>query len=156
MKHLLPSTPTFHPSGLARDDAQQPSSETLFHSNVDSPNAISPLPMVMYDRANEDLLRPYAERVADLVGASMVQSAASNPVCCIWIEITGWTPNPGSRGYIINIQPGASIIQGSDEEQLRQAIERLETIAARHGDHIKLPTGLLTNYRMNAEQHASG
>lgn len=113
-----------------------------------------PYPIVMYDRENEERLKSYAERIAKLIGTTAVQASDHNPVCCVWLEITGWTPNPGTGGYIINHQPGGSLIQASDEEQLRLAVEHFESTATRYGDHIEVPVGVLTNYDVSAEPDA--
>jgi hypothetical protein len=111
--------------------------------------SIRPCSIVMYDSAREKQLEPYAQRIAKLIGATHVQVSPRNPVCCVWLELTGWTPNPGKRGYMINNQPGGSIIQASDEEQLKLAVERFESSAKRYADHVEVPTGLLTNYEVH-------
>jgi hypothetical protein len=113
-----------------------------------------PYPIVMYDREDEELLKPYAEQIAKLIGTTAVQASDLNPVCCVWIEITGWTPNPGTGGYIINHQPGGSLIQASDEDQLLLAIERFEATATRNGDRLEVPIGILTNYVVSSKAHA--
>jgi len=135
----------------ARDDEDDTNVGPQTHTHLEFPATVRPFAMVMYDSANEEVLRPYAERVAELVGTTAVQAVDRNPVCCMWIEITRWTPNPGVRGYIINNQPGGSTIQAVDEEQLRLAIERLDANAVRHDGYVELPTGILTNYRVNAD-----
>lgn len=147
--------------GCRREPSAVPGADPLAVSHsADSTQTISdrvatrPFPMVIYDRDDEELLRPYAERIAKLIGTTAVQASDHNPVCCVWIEITGWTPNPGSGGYIINHQPGGSLIQASDEDQLRLAIERFEATATRNGDRLEVPMGILTNYIVSSEAHA--
>jgi len=108
----------------------------------------------MYDRDDEELLKPYAEQIAKLIGTTAVQASDHNPVCCVWLEITRWTPNPGIGGYIINHQPGGSLIQASDEDQLLLAIERFEATATRNGDRLEVPIGILTNYVVSSKAHA--
>ena len=78
----------------------------------------------------------------------IVQAADRNPVCCVWLEITGWLPNPGQPGYIIVNQRGGSMIQASDGEQMRLAVERFAATAKRSADHVAVPAGLLTNYEI--------
>ena len=139
------------------DGDQENSGDTAIRSdtNPHSLTSTRPFSIVMYDSANEELVRPHAERIANLIGTKIVQASPRNPVCCVWIEITGWTPNPGNRGYIINNQPGGSIIQASDADQLRLAVDRFESAATRYDDHVELPTGLLTNYNVNTEPLAT-
>jgi len=117
-------------------------------SLLDAPGYIRPFPIVMYDKADEEQLKPYAERIAKLTGARIVNAMNANPVCCVWLEITKWTPNPGYPGYIINNQPGGSVIQASDPDQMRLAVERFESTAKRYEDHVTVPMGLLTNYNV--------
>ena len=118
-------------------------------SNV-TPGFIRPFPVVMYDRANQEVLAPYAERVAKVIGANIVQAAPENPVCCVWIELSRWLQNPGSPGYVMINQAGGSIIQASSEEQLRLAIEAFESVVERKGDFVEVPSGLVTNYEVRA------
>ena len=117
--------------------------------------SVRPFPIVMYDSANKEQLKPYAERIAKLIGVKVVQASPRNPVCCVWLELTRWTPNPGKQGYIINNQAGGSIIQASDEEQLRIAIERFESSAQRHGDYVEVPAALLTSYDVYAQANVT-
>jgi hypothetical protein len=110
---------------------------------------IRPFPVVMYDSADEQLLAPYAQCVAKRIGSEVVQAAPRNPVCCVWIELSNWVPNPGVSGYIINNQPGGSVIQASNEEQLRLALDRFESSMKTQDGKVKVPAGLMTNYHVH-------
>jgi hypothetical protein len=72
--------------------------------------------------------------------------AEHNPTCCFWIELDGWRPNPGTGGYIINVQPGGARITGSDLEQIRLAIDRLKDMLIEEKGAKQVPIGLFTNY----------
>jgi len=116
--------------------------------------------------AMEDYIRPYdfvgcpkgasaahkasAQRIADILGVKLILQQNVNPVCCTWVEVNRWTPNPGQRGYLINNQGGGSLISASDEEQLQAAVDRF--IASIHtiNGKVHVPSGLMTNYRLAA------
>ncbi len=117
-------------------------------SSAESPAFTRPFPNVMYDIANKKILKPHVERIAKLIGIKSAFPSARNPVCCVWVELTDWRPNPGNHGYIINNQPGGSVIQASNEEQLKLAIKRFESSITSGKDGIQVPVGLMTNYKM--------
>src|SRR4051812_37001161 len=85
---------------------------------------VRPFPMVATARGASDARKVAAKEVAAAIGVSTFSELERNPVCCIWIEVTGWVPNPGEPGYFIINQGGGSIISASDDEQLRKAVER--------------------------------
>jgi hypothetical protein len=68
-----------------------------------------------------------------------------NPVCCVWVEITNWTPNPGVAGYVIVNQPGGRIISASDLAQLRAAVQRFQQTIRKNGNSVEVLLGLLRN-----------
>lgn len=139
---------TVTPISVASEEVDSPRTVTN-NPSAEPPSYIRPFSIVMYDRAQEEHLKPFAERVANLLGIDNCQSFERNPVCCVWLEITGWTPSPGDRGYVINNQPGGSLIQASDVEQMRLAVERLESVAKQYEDHVEVPAGILTSYSIN-------
>ncbi|PQO45363.1 hypothetical protein [Blastopirellula marina] len=69
-----------------------------------------------------------------------------NPGCALWVEVTGFKPNPGVGGYVIVIQPGGIVLTATDAEQLERAIERIKQVRQVKKDGVYLPVGLLTNY----------
>ena len=109
---------------------------------------IRPFPILMYQESEATDLKPLAEDIGKLLGSPVIQSAKGNPVCCVWLEITNYTPNPGEPGYIIINQGGGSIIQASDVEQMKLAVERFKSTAKKTADGVLVPQGLLTNYKI--------
>lgn len=67
-------------------------------------------------------------------------------MCCIWMEISNWTPNPGAPGYIMVNQSGGSVVSASNQEQLVLAVKRLKQEMQGKGAEAKVPQGLLTNF----------
>jgi hypothetical protein len=106
---------------------------------------LQPFRIVSYSAAPKEL-PPLADDIAKFVGTPIVMASDKNPVCCVRLEITGWTPNSGKGGYIIVNQPGGSIIQASDLEQMKLAVERFKSSAKKMEGHVLVPQGLLTNY----------
>ena len=92
--------------------------------------------------------------VADAVGVGTVSVMEKNPVCCIWLEVTGWTPNPGEPGYFVINQAGGSIISASDEEQLQKAVERFKKSIRKSADGAEVPLGMMSSYRFVAPSAA--
>jgi hypothetical protein len=87
-----------------------------------------------------------AKEVADAIGVQLIIESATNPTCCVWLEITGWTPNPGDAGWIIVNQGGGSIISASNIEQLRTAVSRFKKSIRKNDNHVEVPVGLQTSY----------
>jgi len=77
-----------------------------------------------------------------------------NPVCCIWLEIGNWTPNPGGPGYVVVIQPGGAVIRASTDAQMTLALERLKQVRRIEGERVLLPLGLFTNYPVHCWRQA--
>ena len=69
-----------------------------------------------------------------------------NPVCCLWIEVDQWSPNPKEAAYIILLQEGGGRIIASDANQLQMAVARLMQLREGGDDRPLLPHGLITNY----------
>jgi hypothetical protein len=115
-------------------------------SSSELPEFIRPYPVVGVSTDADDDVKSAASEIASAIRVDLVIEGKTNPVCCVWIEISRWTPNPGTPGYIIVNQPGGSIITASNAEQLRLAVKRFkESIRVNDGE-IQVPTGLLTNY----------
>jgi len=110
-----------------------------------------PFPIVMVPTMAGDEHRQLADVVAELIGVARVQESTTNPVCCIWLEINHYTPNPGSPGYTIINQPGGSIITASNIAQLRAAVERFKQSARQNNGHVEVPVGLMTSYPVVGE-----
>jgi hypothetical protein len=105
-----------------------------------------PFPIVGFSIDADENVKAAAREINDIIDAKFVWECKTNPVCCVWIEISRWTPSPGTPGYIIVNQPGGSIITASNAEQLRLAVERFkESIRVNDGE-VQIPMGLLTNY----------
>ncbi len=87
-------------------------------------------------------------RINDLLNGKLVPltDCESNPVCCMWVEVTHWQPNPGRPGYVIIIQGGGAVLMASNIEQLDAAIKRINDVRVVKGEAVFLPLGVLTNY----------
>ncbi|MCE9553055.1 MAG: hypothetical protein K8T91_06710 [Planctomycetes bacterium] len=111
---------------------------------------IRPFPVVMIaDRSNRPL-KDAADDVAKAIDVKLVGESKTNPVCCVWIEISNWAPNPGQAGYWIVNQPGGSLISASNAEQLKLAVERFKAAIRQRNGHAEVPLGVLTNYPVPA------
>lgn len=116
-------------------------------ASEDTPETFTrPFPVVMVPTTADDEHRQLARDVASLVGVMPVQESPTNPVCCVWLEITGYTPSPGSPGYTIINQPGGSVISASNIEQLRAAVERFTKSIRQREGKVEVPVGLMTSY----------
>jgi hypothetical protein len=91
--------------------------------------------------------RAQADRLAAIFGLSQAGIADTNPVCCFWVEIDGWKPNPGQPGYVVLFQPGGCVLRASNTEQLERAIAAIQSAAKIVDGKRTLPgNGLLTSY----------
>ncbi len=105
-----------------------------------------PYPVVGVPTGASKAHRVLAQQVAEATGHGQIIEQPTNPVCCIWVEINGFNPNPGKAGYVIVNDAGGSIVTASDLEQLRAAVQRFKkSIRSREGKP-EIPIGLLTNY----------
>jgi hypothetical protein len=117
-------------------------------SSVDSKSPYAPwvLP-VMFPEGASPAVRSTAEKLSKILGQSGASAGVKNPVCCFWVEITGWAPNPGQVGFVIIFQKGGAIIQASDEKRLEEAVRQVESIRKVKEGVVHLPTNLLlTSY----------
>jgi hypothetical protein len=100
---------------------------------------VRPFPIVALAADASDAHKAAAQEIADAVGVSVVIEVEKNPVCCIWVEVTGWTPNPGVPGYFIINQSGGSIISASDEKQLKTAVEQFKRAVRKRRGRCRSP-----------------
>lgn len=105
-----------------------------------------PFPMVMIPRTADDKLESLAKQVAAAIGVQTVGRSDYNPVCCVWIQIVPWIPNPGTGGYLIINQSGGSIIQASDIDQMKEGVTRFKSSIRMNDGKAEVPMGMLTNY----------
>jgi hypothetical protein len=71
----------------------------------------------------------------------------TNPICCVWLELTG-TPSPGEHGYVILHQAGGTVIQASNAKQMSLALKRWKSKAKTKQGIIMFPEGLITSYQV--------
>ncbi len=116
----------------------------------DGDDFVRPFPIVAVPAGATAAHKAQAKIVADAMDVRVVSEMKTNPVCCVWVDITGWTPNPGEPGYVIINQSGGSIISASNEDQLRAAVERFRKTGRKKGKEFEVPLGLLTSYRIAA------
>ncbi|QDU93637.1 hypothetical protein [Lignipirellula cremea] len=107
---------------------------------------IRPFPIVALPLDASEAHLAAAQELADALEIRLVTRASKNPVCCIWVEISNWTPNPGAPGYLIVNQPGGSIVIASNEAQLAIAVKRFQSSMGGTGKEARVPPGLLTNF----------
>lgn len=103
--------------------------------------------VVGYAEDDAEELKPVADEVAKLVDTEIIVTGQKNPVCCVWLELTG-TPNPGLPGYIINHQPGGTVIQASNLEQMDLALKRWQAASKPGPLGPTYPIGLMTSYKV--------
>ncbi len=111
---------------------------------------VRPYPIVAIAPSATAAQKAAAKEIAEAVGVEGVLLAEQNPVCCIWIEVTSWTPNPGDPGYFIINQSGGSIISASNEEQLKKATEQFKKSVREGAQGLEVPVGMMTSYRIVA------
>jgi hypothetical protein len=95
-----------------------------------------------------------AKTVADALGVKIITEGKTNPVCCVWLEVTKWTPSPGEPGYVIINQGGGSLISASDEKQLQAAVARFIASIDKSKKEARVPRGLMTSYPIAKEKAA--
>jgi hypothetical protein len=104
------------------------------------------LPVMFPEQASQPH-RNTADRLSKLLGIEHATSSKTNPVCCFWVEIDGWAPNPGSAGFTIVLQKGGAIIRATNQEQLDRAILQVQAVREIRDGEFYLPTDLLlTSY----------
>lgn len=111
---------------------------------------VRPYPIVGISGTATAAQKAAGKQIADAIGTPAFTEMDHNPTCCIWIEVTGWTPNPGEPGYFIINQGGGSIISASDEEQLKKAVEQFTKSIRKGPSGVEVPVGMMTSYRIVA------
>jgi hypothetical protein len=114
---------------------------------------IKPFPIVSYSQLSEEPeLKILAKNLSKAYGLTEPVASKSNPVCCVWLEITNWNPNPGRPGYVILHQAGGTLISASNAEQLKIAVEQFIASARKMDGAKAAPRGLMTNHKVVAKQ----
>lgn len=109
---------------------------------------VRPFPIVGIPRGASDAQKAAAKQIAKAIGAALVTESDRNPVCCVWMEVSGWVPNPGVPGYYIINQGGGSIISATDDDQLAKAVERFKKSLRKAKTGVEVPVGMMTNYHI--------
>jgi hypothetical protein len=106
-----------------------------------------PFPIVGIPKGASAEQRAAAEKLGREFGIT-VSVLDTNPVCCVWLELRAWRPNPGTDGYVIIHQPGGTLITASSQRQLDAAVERfIKSLRVRDGKR-EAPVGLMTSYEV--------
>ena len=77
-----------------------------------------------------------------------VSTLDTNPVCCVWLELRTWRPNPGTDGYVFIHQAGGTLITGSSQKQLDAAVVRFINSSRRRDGKREAHVGLMTSYEI--------
>ena len=109
-------------------------------------------PVAIREASSKELTQE-AERLKKVLGVGLdILYAKQNPVCCIWLEIDNWLPNPGEPGYIIVIQGGGARVLATSPKELKSAIDAIEkNITTRDGKAF-LPAGIISSYAIARTQ----
>lgn len=98
---------------------------------------------VMFPQSASPSHKASAERLSKSLGQEVASPAVKNPVCCFWIEIDHWLPNPGQPGYVIILQKGGAVVRATDEEQLERAVAQIDSLRQVVAGKVLLPTNVL-------------
>jgi hypothetical protein len=104
-----------------------------------------PFPVVGIPRSATAQQRAAAEKVGREFGIT-VSTLDTNPVCCVWLELRSWRPNPGTDGYVIIHQAGGTLITASSQQQLDSAVDRFIKSSRQREGKRECPVGLMTSY----------
>jgi hypothetical protein len=106
-----------------------------------------PFPIVGISSGATAKQRAAADRLGREFGIR-VSTFEINPVCCVWLELRTWKPNPGTDGYVIIHQAGGTLISASSQQQLDAAVERFIKSSRESGGKQEAPVGLMTSYEI--------
>jgi len=98
-----------------------------------------PFPVVGIPKGVSAEQRAAAEKLGREFGIT-VSVLDTNPVCCVWLELRAWRPNPGSDGYVIIHQAGGTLITASSQQQLDAAVERFIKSSRMRDGSAKFPS----------------
>lgn len=144
---LIVITLAFAPGSVPREKIAQTTSQEVGRSIEKPEYSEWRFPVAIPASASAEQ-KAAASRLAEMLGfTSTVQVGDNrNPVCCFWIELTNWWPNPGGGGYVIIIQHGGAIMYASTIEDAKRGIERIESVRQKRGERFALPIGVLSSY----------
>src|SRR5438045_2737286 len=80
-----------------------------------------PFAMIGIPKSTTAEQRAAAEKLGREFGIT-ISTFDTNPVCCVWLELRAWRPNPGTDGYVIIHQAGGTLITASSQQQLDAAV----------------------------------
>ena len=106
-----------------------------------------PFPMIGIPKSATAEQHAAAEKLGREFGIT-VSTLDTNPVCCVWLELRVWRPNPGTEGYVIIHQAGGTLITASSQQQLDAAVERLVKSSRKRDGKREAPVGLMTSYEV--------
>jgi hypothetical protein len=111
-----------------------------------------PWPIACSEKMPEEVVSRL-DTLREIIGVKLrpQSSHKSNPVCCLWVEVGTWNPNPGRAGYVLIIQPGGGILIATNLKQLDIAITRLKEMRKIEDSEVRLPVGLSTNFQVIEE-----
>lgn len=108
---------------------------------------VSLLKPVAYPTGSSNKVKQLATKLCRELGAGHTPiEVHDNPVCCLWLEIDHWQPDPAQGGYVIIVQQGGSKITATDDRQLELAVDHLLKLRKKEGDQVQIPVGLITSY----------
>ena len=106
-----------------------------------------PFPIIGIPKGASAEQRAAAEKLGREFGIT-VSMLDTNPVCCVWLELRAWRPNPGTDGYVIIHQAGGTLINASSQQQLDAAVERFIRASRMRDGKREAPVGLMTSYEV--------
>lgn len=90
-------------------------------------------------------LKKVADEVSGHLGQKIVLLVDANPICCLWLELDSWKPQPCQDYYILHFEKGGAYIKATSIEQMKLAVVRLKEIVKRKDGTVSVPIGMVTN-----------